>query len=73
MDPKKSHSELEAKMGGQLANAFGNALKKIQHVAPEAFAAGNVAGKLFKTLNEERSDIIHSYPITSPSGVQILH
>lgn len=73
MDPKKSRSELEAKMGGQLADAFGNALKKIKHLAPEAFAAGSVAEKLFKKLNEERSDIIHSYPITSPSGIQILH
>lgn len=73
MDPKKSRAELEAKMGGQLADAFGNALKKIKHMAPEAFAAGSVAEKLFKKLNEERSDIIHSYPITSPSGIQILH
>lgn len=70
MDPQQSRSDLEAKMGGQLAAAFKQAVPKIEHSAPKAFAAGQVAGELFTTLNDERSDIIHSYPITSPTGIQ---
>jgi hypothetical protein len=46
---------------------------KIEHLEPEAFAAGQQAYELFRTLNDERSDIIHSYPITSMAGNQILH
>ena len=72
MDPQQSRSDLEAKMGGQLSSAFGQAVAKIEQLAPEAFSAGMVACELFKTLNDERSDIIHSYPITSPTGIQIL-
>ncbi|QXH93301.1 hypothetical protein HU749_020955 [Pseudomonas ogarae] len=73
MNPQQPRSDLEAKMGGLLADAFKQAVAKIEHSTPEAFAAGQVAGELFTTLNDERSDIIHSYPITSPTGIQILH
>lgn len=73
MDPQQSRSELEAMMGGHLAGAFKHAVAKIEHSAPKAFAAGLRVGELFTTLNDERSDIIHSYPITSPTGIQILH
>lgn len=73
MDPEASRTELEAKMGGRLADAFNQAVTKIEQSAPEAFAAGQEAYELFRTLNDERSDIIHSYPITSSTGNQILH
>lgn len=73
MDPEKSRTELEAKMGGRLADAFKQTVAKIEHLEPEAFAAGQQAYELFRTLNDERSDIIHSYPITSTAGNQILH
>ncbi|MGP5444602.1 hypothetical protein [Pseudomonas helleri] len=73
MDPERSRPELEAKMGGRLAEAFNQTVKKIEHLEPEAFVAGQQAYELFKTLNDERSDIIHSYPITSTTGNQILH
>lgn len=73
MDPEQSRSDLEAKMGGPLAATFKQAVGKIENSQPQAFAAGELAGKLFTTLNDERSDIIHAYPITSPTHVQILH
>ncbi|MGQ8919837.1 hypothetical protein ACUUYP_20755 [Pseudomonas lundensis] len=73
MDPEKSRPELEAKMGGRLADAFKQTVTKIEHLEPEAFVAGEQAYELFRTLNDERSDIIHSYPITSTTGNQILH
>lgn len=32
-----------------------------------------MAADLFQTMNAERSDIVHAYPITDPEGEQILH
>lgn len=44
MDPEQSRSNLEAEMGAPLARAFMQAAATIGHSAPEAFAAGQVAG-----------------------------
>jgi hypothetical protein len=33
----------------------------------------SLAASLFEILNSERTDFVHAYPITSPSGAQVLH
>ncbi|WP_016972082.1 hypothetical protein [Pseudomonas tolaasii] len=73
IDPLLDRNALEAKTGGQLARAFEQGLEKIKHSAPEAHAAGLIAHALFSTLNDERSDVIHAYPITNGDNQQILH
>lgn len=42
MDPKQFQSDLEVKVGGLLAGAFKLAVAKLEHSAPEAFAAYQV-------------------------------
>lgn len=73
IDPLLDRKALEAKTGGQLAGAFKQGLEKIEHSAPEAHAAGLTAHALFSTLNDERSDVIHAYPITNGDNQQTLH
>ncbi|RDL16216.1 hypothetical protein [Pseudomonas jessenii] len=73
MDPRQNRTDLETKMGGQLLSIFNQAVAGIEHSAPEAFTAGQETSQLFTSLNDERSDIIHAYPITDKTDNQILH
>ncbi|MPQ84205.1 hypothetical protein F0170_09535 [Pseudomonas sp. MAFF 730085] len=60
-------------MGGGLLNAFRKAVEKGALSYPDVVAPGQLAADLFQTMNAERSDIVHAYPITSSEGEQILH
>ena len=60
-------------MGGGLLNAFRKALEKGALSYPDVVVPGQLAADLFQTMNAERSDIVHTYPITNPEGEQILH
>lgn len=73
LDPSINRTELTARMGGEILNAFRQSVKAAKVGTPSIGPIGQTAADLFQTLNSERSDIIHSYPITSPSGAQILH
>lgn len=73
LDPGLNRSKLEEQMGGGLLNTFRQAVEKMSLSNPEVEAPGRLAADLFQTMNAERSDIIHAYLITNPTGQQILH
>lgn len=73
LDPELSRTKLEEQMGGRLLNMFNQSVIKASSQQPEIEVIGQSAAAIFKTLNAERSDIIHAYPITSSAGEQILH
>ncbi|QGM04817.1 hypothetical protein [Stenotrophomonas maltophilia] len=73
LDPNIDRTELQAKTGGEILNAFRSCLKNAKKDIPAIASPGQAAADLFQTLNSERSDIVHAYPITNGSGAQILH
>lgn len=73
LDPTINKAELTAKMGGEILNVFRRSVKAAKVDNPKIGPIGQTAADLFQTLNSERSDIIHSYPITNTSKAQILH
>gem|GEM_PF-602733 len=73
LDPDLSRSELEKQMGGKLLEMFNQSVKKASSQQPEVEMIGQSAAAIFKTLNAERSDIVHAYPITNLAKEQILH
>jgi len=73
LDPTLIRTKLEKQMGGGLLNAFRKALEKGALSYPDVVVPGQLAADLFQTMNAERSDIVHTYPITNPEGEQILH
>lgn len=72
LDPMIDKSALMAKTGGEILNAFRQSVKKAEVDLQSIGPIGQTAADLFQTLNSERSDIIHAYPITNTSGAQIL-
>jgi hypothetical protein len=73
LDPTINKAELTGKMGGEILNAFRKSVKAAKFHNQKIGPIGQAAADLFQTLNSERSDIIHSYPITNTSKAQILH
>ncbi|WP_032618723.1 MULTISPECIES: hypothetical protein [Pseudomonas syringae group] len=73
LDPTLNRTKLEEQMGAGLLNAFRQAVEKGALSYPSVSAPGLLAADLFQTMNAERSDIVHAYPITNPEGEQILH
>lgn len=73
LDPSVNRTELQAKTGGEILGAFRNRVKNAKKDCPDLGLIGQSAADMFETLNTERSDIVHSYPITNGAGAQILH
>ncbi len=71
LDPSANRTELQVLMSGKVLDTFRATVKRWTGAdisKPAARAACE-----FERLNTERSDFVHAYPITSPSGQQILH
>lgn len=73
LDGTVTRAELEAKTGGEILNCFRQSLKLAKKNNRKLGLPGQAAADLFEKLNSERSDFVHSYPITNKSNAQILH
>lgn len=73
IDPTADRTALQSKTGGEILSAFRNRVRLFKEHYPELERLGRSAAELFETLNTERSDIVHSYPITGTNNNQILH
>ncbi|WP_299998193.1 hypothetical protein [uncultured Cedecea sp.] len=73
LDPTVNRTELQAKTGGEILNAFRKSVKTIKADTPSVGPIGQAAADLFEELNSKRSDIVHAYPITNTVKAQILH
>lgn len=71
LDPYADRTCLQGMMSGKVLDTFRGVVKK--WTGADISEPANRAASEFERLNTERSDFVHSYPITSPSGVQILH
>jgi len=66
-----NRTELQDKFSKQILESFRRAIE--QNGNPKIEAIGSAVADLFETLNDERNDFSHSYPITNHSELQILH
>ncbi|MCY4089116.1 MAG: hypothetical protein OXF49_03275 [Candidatus Saccharibacteria bacterium] len=75
LDKKQNKIQLNDKSSGDVLDILRQTLKSIksQKVFPSIYKTMQKMTDLFEKLNTERTDFIHSYPITSPKGNQILH
>ncbi len=73
LDSTVNKTELQAKTGGEILNAFRKSVKAIKSDTPSVGPIGQAAADLFEELNSKRSDIVHAYPITNTVKAQILH
>lgn len=71
LDATADRTELLGRQSGQVLNAFRSAAKKWTGL--DVSIPARRAASEFEWLNTHRSDFVHAYPITSPSGEQILH
>lgn len=71
LDPHADRISLQGMMSGKVLDTFRGTVKKWR--GADISEPANRAASEFERLNTERSDFVHSYPITSPSGAQILH
>lgn len=71
LDPEACRTELHMLTSGKVLDRFRSAVK---HWSGDDISdpARRAAGE-FERLNTERSDFVHSYPITNASNEQILH
>lgn len=60
-------------MAGKLITDFENSVNEIEEREPLVGKIGTDVVLLFKELNDQRTDIVHAYPITTGTGEQILH
>ncbi|MFT8358999.1 hypothetical protein [Bifidobacterium aquikefiri] len=72
LDPKANRIELQGLTSGAVLGRFRSAIKQWSATDKVKMVGAKVATD-FERLNTERSDFVHAYPITSPSGEQILH
>lgn len=73
LDPAVDRTNLQAQTGGVILGAFRKCIKASGKSNPAIAAIGQKAADAFEELNSQRSDIVHSYPITNGTGAQILH
>ena len=75
IDDTKSHSKLVEIESGKVLDEFRKALSSLkkQRILSSIYNDMNSAADLFEKLNTERSDFVHSYPITNKKDEQILH
>ena len=70
-----NHTILQEKESSKILGIFYKELEGLKESGkyPEIHQKMKDAADLFETLNSQRNDIIHAYPITSLNGAQILH
>lgn len=73
LDGSLNRTELQATTGGAILDSFRQSVKKAKQGNPKIGSIGKSAAAIFEILNTERSDFIHSYPITNDAKAQILH
>lgn len=71
LDPHADRTSLHSLMAGRVLDAFRTTVK--QWDGDDISEPAARAATEFERLNTERSDFVHSYPITNPDGEQILH
>ncbi len=71
LDPHADRTSLDSLMSGKVLDTFRATVK--QWAGDDISEPAAQATAEFERLNTERSDFVHSYPITSPAGEQILH
>ena len=64
--------QVEEGTGGVILSNFRQAVAAAKKIDGNIGEIGRVAAEMFETLNTQRSDFSHAYPITS-NGIQILH
>jgi hypothetical protein len=75
IDNKKNRTELLDMESGKVISIFRQTLKHIKENKqfPAIYQTMNQTADLFEHLNTERSDFVHTYPITNGKNEQILH
>lgn len=73
LDNSINRTELQATTGGAILDSFRQSVKKAEQGNSKIGSIGKSAADMFQILNTERSDFIHSYPITNGAQAQILH
>lgn len=71
LDPGADRIYLNNQMSGKVLDAFRGSVKRWKGV--EISDPATRAAAEFELLNTQRSDFVHSYPITNSQGGQILH
>jgi len=72
-DTNNNRTELQEKSAKVILKRFRKALEIAKIKNPETEGPGLFAAKLFEEMNGQRSDFVHSYPITNKSNEQIPH
>jgi hypothetical protein len=75
IDNSKNQITLLNKKSGDVLNQFRRTLIDIRNkgIYSNIHAVMQQTADLFEKLNEQRTDFVHSYPITNNSDEQILH
>lgn len=73
LDPSLNHSILQDGTGATILKNFQKSVNVVRHVNPDIGRSGDEVSNLFESLNFQRTDIIHGYPITNHEENQILH
>lgn len=71
LDPGIDRIHLNNQMSGKVLDTFRSAVKRWK--GAEISDPATRAAAEFELLNTQRSDFVHSYPITNSLGEQILH
>lgn len=75
IDSNEDQTLLSNKMSGKILEIFRKKLTamKAEGQFPEIYETMENTADLFQKLNLQRSDFVHSYPITNNDNQQILH
>ena len=75
IDCNEDQTSLSNKMSGKILEIFRKKLTamKAEGQFPEIYETMENTADLFQKLNLQRSDFVHSYPITNKDNQQILH
>lgn len=75
IDDRQSQTKLFELESGKVLDEFRKTLSSVKKnkLFPEIYTDMSKVANLFENLNTERSDFIHSYPITNKKNEQILH
>lgn len=75
IDDKQNQTKLFELESGKVLDKFRKTLSYVKKnkLFPAMYSDMSKTANLFENLNTERSDFIHSYPITNKKNEQILH
>lgn len=75
IDEKQNKTKLLDLESGKILDVFRQTLKNIRSKKQykDIYTIMNETANIFEKLNSERSDFVHSYPITNKKDDQILH